>query len=247
MAPLKPNPEATNAGPVPPPGRQAGAVTPPTAQSSGPRVATPVYSLSTTARRIRPLSFLARLDPRLRFLPIGLFWGALAGVLNLYNFALVYDEEPGWVDLSTILPGLFRLVDSPFFLVILGPIPVGCLTATLMGSAMLKLGLSSLEWIVRWVVIGAASCVVGVGASSLAYSLWAFFETQMYSRLDPAEYIGSVLFVWMFLSLLPSMLIAVESTLAALLLGPLSLIARRLILRRRPIAESTSGASQTQL
>ena len=68
-------------------------------------------------------------------------------------------------------------------------------------------------------------------------------------NVSPGFVIGAVLGVVLIggvRTLAVSVLIGIESGAVALVLAPLSLLVRRLILRRTRVAEPAAGASQTQ-
>ena len=180
----------------------------------------------------------ARLDRRLQFLPLGLFWAGVAGGFHTYHLLCVIDYLPA--------DGEPRDIWAPILLMLLmmaGTCPI----AILMGSAMLRRESPWGEWVVNWVITGVVSCAGGVTFFWLAASIWLFsWGPYPASWSGVSDYIlGSMLGVAL-LSFGPVMAVAIASPVAALVSAPLSLLARRLILHRRPIAEPAGGASQPQ-
>ena len=61
-----------------------------------------------------------------------------------------------------------------------------------------------------------------------------------------ADLLGGTLIIGLAFSLVVGTVIGIESAAVALLLAPLSLLGRRLILRRRSVVESAGDSSQSQ-
>ncbi len=104
----------------------------------------------------------ARLDRRLQFLPLGLFWAGVAGGFHTYHLLYVIDYLPA--------DGEPRDIWAPILLMLLmmaGTCPI----AILMGSAMLRRESPWGEWVVNWVITGVVSCAGGVTFFWLAASI----------------------------------------------------------------------------
>lgn len=191
----------------------------------------PGYPLSTTARRHhRPLSF-ARLPRRLQFLPLGLFWGLVAGGLHSYQLLWLGESHPRYhgIDLWAFVVPL-----------IIGAAVI-CPISTLLCSARLKRELTSTHWTLNWVITASASGAAGIAIFWPIIFIWGFLWMAL-----PTGTLGYALLAMLFLSTGLGILIGIELAVVALVLAPLSLLARRLILRRRPVAEPAGGASQPQ-
>ncbi len=224
----------------------------------------PVYSLCTTSRRSRRLLSLARLPRRLKFVPLGLFWAMTAGVVGLLDLFIVFsgdlDEPVKWIDVLLRLPLL--LTDSRTLLMAFGPMACTALVAVFFGSKMLKRELSSRQWIANWIITGSVSCGVGVALFVLVFSfgsvvwmIWIEPPPPLPSKVEyvvvpstVTKVIDSIksLYPTAIITLMIGIVVAIEVAVVALLLAPLSLLARRLILRRRPITVPAGGISRTQ-
>ncbi len=174
----------------------------------------------------------AQLARRLRFLPLGLLWGVVAGGFDSYHILSVASAD-----------------DQVSWLVPIGIIACTCLIATPLGSAMLKRDLSSIRWVVNWMITGVASCGGAIAIFYPALFLWLSLLRPNPSALSSpisfvADVLGGTLFALAF-SLVFGTLIAIESAVVALVLAPFALLGRRLILRRVSAAEPAGGASQT--
>ena len=120
--------------------------------------------------------FFGHLNRRLPFLAFGLFWGAVAGVFHIFNYAVLFSQGRVWqVDWTLIWAGL-----SDWTLV--GPAVGACMIATVLSSAILKRELTGLTWIVNWAITGVVSCVGGVGLF-LYCLLLSSFSRLAYSPL----------------------------------------------------------------
>ncbi len=187
--------------------------------------------MSTTARGShRRLSF-ARLPRRLQFLPLGLFWGLVAGGLNFYQSRWLSESNPRdhGIDLWAFV--VFSIIGAA----------VTCPISTLLCSARLKRELTSTRWTLNWVITASASGAAGIAIFWLIFFVWAILWMP-----PPAGTLGLALLAMLFLPIGLGILIGIELAVVALVLAPLSLLARRLILRRRPISEPAGGTSQTQ-
>ena len=100
-----------------------------------------------------------------------------------------------------------------------------CLIATFLGSTVLSRELSSIHWIGNWVVTGITSCVGGVAIFYIV--LVSLLPTQGSYPLSVEDSI----FVLALISMGPVIEVATGSTVMALLSAPLSLLARRLVVR----------------
>lgn len=183
-----------------------------------------------------------RLDRRLRFIPLGLFWGLVAGGFNTFHGLMADDERSVYyhgVELDELI--------IPMILVMVGTCP----TATLLGSALLKPRLSASSWIVNWVTTGVASSLGGVAIFWLAAAFLGVWTGPPPAALsNPLYIIGSLMIETLAILigfLIFGILIVIESAVVALLLAPLSLLGRWLILRQARVGEPAGGASQTQL
>ena len=139
--------------------------------------------------------------------------------------------------------------DQVNWLVPIGTMASTCLIATPLTSAMLKRELSSISWVVNWVISGVASCAGGVVIFHMTLLFGAALLSFPSALSDPMYFGERVLFaalIGLVFSLMIGVVIAIESGAVALLLAPLALLARRLILRRISPAEPAGGESQTQ-
>ena len=172
-----------------------------------------------------------RLNRRLRFFPLGLLWGLVAGWFHAYQALMLVEPSP-----------YFRGIElEKFVSLLIVVMVVVCPIAALLGSALLKRELAARRWIVNWVITALASSAVGVAILWLILLAWLFLST-------PAA-VEELVLALLALLLFPTgfgILIGIETAVVALLLAPLSLLARRLILRRISTAEPAGGASQTQ-
>ena len=189
---------------------------------------------------------LTRLARRLRFLPLGMFWGVVTAILNVDNFSRIIvagDIEPvNW------------LVDWRSIVIIVGPAIFACLIAALLGSAILKREFSPILWSANWVVIGVASCVGGFVISGLAfsllYSIWGIFQypsessPNLYSALK--FIVGGTIFVWFIACGLLIPPLVVQSLVFASSSLPVALVVRRLMIGAGQVSEPAGGASQAQ-
>ncbi len=199
--------------------------------------------------------YSSELVSRLRFLPLGLLWGITAGSLTTYRYISSRNGLLG--------NGLLRFdvdVSSDWsrieliFVPIIGAVAGSLLIATLLGSALLNRKSSSIRWLVDWVMTGAASCAGGAAVFVLILTvrrilgLLEWMQT-MKSYESPAFLFGAVIGAFIaggVVALVYAVLIAIESAVVALVLAPLSLLVRRLILRRTRVAETVGGASRSQ-
>ncbi len=171
-----------------------------------------------------------QLDRRLRFVPLGLLWGVVAVAFHTQS---VLSPRDGY--------------DQGSWLVPIGTVACTCLIATLLGSAMLKRELSSIRWVVNWVMTGIASCVGGVVIFYLTFLLLAAWQWPYPSSWsDLPLSVAGLLLVLAWISLGPAIQVATGSTVVALLSAPLALLGRWLILRRGPGAEPTGADSHAQ-
>ena len=120
------------------------------------------------------LSSFTRLDRRLQFLPLGLLWGLVASLVHPSGGNA---GSTGWAMMGA-MPGAFVI-------------------ATIVGSAMLKLELTTGRWTVSWVATGIASCVGGVVifflVALLAGHLRAPISALPFSVVAPLTFIYLVL------------------------------------------------------
>ena len=191
--------------------------------------------------------FLNELVRRLRFLPLGLLWGLVAGSLTSYRYIFApngllgfeYDISPNWWRVELI------------FLPIIGAMAGSLLIAVLLGSALLNRKLSSIGWLVGWVITGAASCAGGAAIFELIFILGGLDEylewMPLTSWYEIPFFVFAVVLVGGAHSLAFGVLIGIESTVVALSSAPLALLGRRLILRRGSVAEPAGGGSQARL
>ena len=174
-----------------------------------------------------------QLDRKLQFLPLGLLWGVVAAWFHTHHFLSPWD---GYDQVSWLIP--------------IGTIACTCLIATPLCSVMLNRELSSIRWVVNWMITGVASCVGGVATFYLILILWlSLLRPTQFALSSPISFAENLLFgmlVALGFSLVIGKLIAMESAVVALLLAPLSLLARRLIHRRRSVVESAGDSSQSQ-
>ena len=187
-----------------------------------------------------------RLARRLRFLPLGMFWGVVTAILNVDNFSRIIvagDIEPvNW------------LVDLRSIFVIVCPAIFACLIAALLGSAILRREFSPILWSVNWVVIGVASCVGGVAISVLAspplYIIWQSFqyplESLSISWSDLSLILGGTIFVWFIACGLLIPPLVVQSLVFASSSLPVALVVRRLMIGAGQVSEPAGGESQTK-
>ena len=170
----------------------------------------------------------ARLPRRLRFLPLGVLWSVVAVWVSYLRYALspVGGYEVNWPVLIAI---------------------VACtsLIATFLASVTLRRGLSSIRWTVNWIITGVASCTGAIASLYLAlFFWWALQQPAPSSWSGVPDYVWDSILGLALVSMGPVMMAAIGSSFVALVSAPLSLLARRLILRRRPIAEPAGGAPQ---
>ena len=163
------------------------------------------------------------LNRRLKFVPLGLLWGVVAGWFHTHSILSPWDSY-----------------DQVNWLWPIGTIACTCLIVTFLGSAMLKRELSSVHWIGNWVVTGITSCVGGVAIFYIVFV--SLTPTQGSYPLSVEDSI----FVLALISMGPVIEVATGSTVMALLSAPLSLLARRLVVRRTRVAEPAGGDSQPQ-
>ncbi len=188
------------------------------------------------------------LASRLRFLPLGLLWGLVAGSLTTYQYISFrnglfrFDVSPDWSRVELI------------FVPIIGAVAGSFLIAILLGSALLNRKSSSIRWLVDWVITGAASCAGGAAVFELIVAVrWTvgLLEWLQTAKSYESPFIlfgfalGFVLSGGM-VALVFAVLMGIVSAMVALSLAPLALLGRRLILRRRSVVESTGDASQDQ-
>ena len=177
---------------------------------------------------------ITQVDNRLKFFPLGLLWGFVAGGFHTYHVLSLgsSDDQVNW-------------------LVPIGTIACCSLIALPLGSAMLKRELSTIRWVVNWMITGMASSAGGV---AIFYPIFFFGDALLrptpLALSDPiffvADLLGGSLIIGLAFSLVVGTVIGIESAAVALLLAPLSLLGRRLILRRRSAVESPSGTFQAQ-
>ena len=177
-----------------------------------------------------------QLDRRLQFLPLGLLWGVVAGGFHTYHIANMgsADDQVNW-------------------LVPIGTIACTCPITALLGSAILKRELSSIRWVVNWMITGVASCAGGVAIFHMTGFFLVGLILPFNSTLpSPTYFVTSVLVAMLIglgFALIIGTVIAIESAVVALLLAPLSLLVRRLsrparVTSRRP-SRSSTGRSTT--
>ena len=205
-----------------------------------PTVATLGYSLSTNARRSRrQLSFNA-VGRRLRFLPLGLFWGLVAGGLNAYQVLWLTEPSPLYHGIE---------LEEFVFLSIIGMV-VTCPIATAFCGARLRREHSSTRWTLNWVITAFASSAAAIAIIFLMGSFSAILSLRpdvLFSHpTSDVEAVALAMLVSLFFSAGYGIFVGIECAAVALFLAPLSLLARRLILHRRPIAEPAGDASQPQ-
>ena len=187
---------------------------------------------------------------RLRFLPLGVFWGLVAGSLTTFRYIsspiglLGFDGDAGlnwWKVEQIVVP-------------ILGAVAGSLLIAILLGNALLYRNSSSIRWLVDWVITGAASCAGGAAVFRLIFELRRlakilelFLPTFSYDSPDFLYAVGVIGVLWggMFV-LMSAVLMGIVSAMLALLLAPLALLGRRLILRRTRVAETVGDGTQAQ-
>ena len=194
--------------------------------------------VASKAIRLRgPCQLLfTRLARRLRFLPLGIFWGVVTAILNADNFSQIIiagDIEPvDW------------LVDWRSIVIIVGPAVFACLIATLLGSASLRRDISPIQWSVSWVVIGVSSCGASVATSGLAFSLLYNIWQSYYSLLECSStflsglelIVGGTLIGWVFAFWVLIGKIVVQSLVLASSSLPVALVVRRITLGVGPVA-----------
>ncbi len=187
---------------------------------------------------------------RLRFVPLGLLWGLVAGSISTYLY-ISFRNGPFRFDVDVILD--WSRVE-PIFVPIIGAVAGSFLIATLLGSALLTRKSSSFRWLVDWVITGAGSCAGGAAVFVLilhvrwTVGLVEWLQTE-YSYESPFILFGAGL-----VSILPGVMFAlacavpmgIVSAMVALPLAPIALLGRRLILRRASTAEPAGDASQDQ-
>ncbi len=172
---------------------------------------------------------------RLRFLPLGLLWGLVAGSISTYLYISSRNGLHRFdVDVS---PDWSRV--EPIFVPIIGAVAGSLLIAILSGSALLNRK-SSIRWLVDWVVTGAASCAGGAAVFGLIVSVrWTvgllewMQTTQSYE--SPFILVGFALMGVLsggVAAVAFAVLIGTMSAMLALLLAPLALLGRRLIFRQ---------------
>ena len=172
---------------------------------------------------------------RLRFLPLGLLWGLVAGSISTYLYISSRNGLHRFdVDVS---PDWSRV--EPIFVPIIGAVAGSLLIAILSGSALLNRK-SSIRWLVDWVVTGAASCAGGAAVFGLIVSVrWTvgllewMQTTQSYE--SPFILVGFALMGVLsggVAAVAFAVLIGTVSAMLALLLAPLALLGRRLIFRQ---------------
>ena len=205
----------------------------------------------------RVFSIIARhsneLVSKLRFVPLGLLWGLVAGSLASYRYISSpyrYISSPSGllrfdVDVS---PDWWRL--ELIFVPIMGAVASSLLIALLLGSALLNRKSSSIRWLVDWVITGAASCAGGAAVFELML-VPAWVDGYLEWMPPRTLYaIPIVIFIVVIYggarSLAFGILIGIESAAVAVLLAPLALLGHRLILRRASAAEPAGGASQNR-
>ena len=167
---------------------------------------------------------VAQLHRRLKFAPLGLLWGVVAGWFHTHSILSPWDSYD----------------EVNLLLVVGGTITCTCLIATFLCSTMLSRELSSIHWIGNWVVTGITSCVGGVVIFYVV--LISSLPTQGSHPPSVADFI----FVSALISIGPIMEVATGSAVMALLSAPLSLVARRLIPHRISTAEPAGGAPQAK-
>ena len=184
----------------------------------------------------------ARLSPRLRFLPLGLLWGVVGGGFHTYLFVHVTDGPP-----PQFGPAVIRTLILMTIIMMLGACPI----ASLFGNALLKRDLTTRRWIVNWVITAFASSAAGVVifwpmAFVMAVLMTAHQIPLFYNpSFSIAEGVVVVLLTLVFATTGLGVLVGIGSAAVALLMVPLSLLVRRLILRRRSVVEPAGGASQS--
>ena len=172
---------------------------------------------------------------RLRFLPLGLLWGLVAGSISTYLYISSRNGLHRFdVDVS---PDWSRV--EPIFVPIIGAVAGSLLIASLLGSALLNQK-SSIRWLVDWVITAAASCAGGGAVFGLIVSLrWTvgLLEWLQTTRSYESPFIlfGFALFGVLsggVAAVAFAVLIGTVSAMLALLLAPLALLGRRLIFRQ---------------
>ena len=187
---------------------------------------------------------------RLRFLPLGLLWGLVAGSLTTYQYISFrngllrfdVDVSPDWSREELI------------FVPIIGAVAGSFLIAILLGSALLNRKSSSIRWLVDWVITGAASCAGGAAVFVLTLQVrWTvgLLEWLQTTRSYESPFIlfGVALISVLsggVVALVVAVLMGIGSAMVALLLAPLALLGRRLILRRTRVAETVGDGTQAQ-
>ena len=185
---------------------------------------------------------------RLRFLPVGLLWGLVAGSLMTYQYIsfrnglLRFDVSPDWSRVELI------------FVPIIGAVAGSVLIAILLGSALLNRKSSSIRWLVDWVITAAASCAGGAAVFELIVAVrWTvgLLEWLQTSRSYESPFILFGFALVRVLSggvaaLVFAVLMSIVSAMVALPLAPLALLGRRLILRRTRVAETVGDGTQAQ-
>ncbi len=182
---------------------------------------------------------------RLRFLPLGLLWGLVAGGLTTFRyisfrkglFRFDVEVSPDWSRVELI------------FVPIIGAVAGSFLIAILLGSALLNRKSSSIRWLVDWVITGAASCAGGAAVFVLILQVrWTVELLEwMQARMwyEPGFFVGAVVGTALGRGLF-ALACAVLMGMVVLLLAPLALLGRRLILRRTRVAETVGDGTQAQ-
>ena len=188
----------------------------------------------------RELRSFTRLYRALRFIPLGLLWGLVAGAFHTLHMIAV-DERNFY----------FHGVEfnDVFLVMMLSVIATGPI-ATVLGNTLLKPGLSATTWIGNWVITAVASGVGGVALLCLVIVLWRISMWPPQAVFSDLLTIIIILTLTILAGVVPfiifTILISIELTAVALILAPLSLLIRWLILRRASVAEPAGGASHTQ-
>ena len=116
---------------------------------------------------------ITQVDNRLKFLPLGLLWGFVAGGFHTYHVLSLgsSDDQVNW-------------------LVPIGTIACCSLIALPLGSAMLKRELSTIRWVVNWMITGMASSAGGV---AIFYPIFFFGDALL--RPTPLALSDPIFFV----------------------------------------------------
>ena len=189
---------------------------------------------------------LNELVRRLRFLPLGLLWGLVASSLLICDLA---SRSVGFLIIIPDLNAVWRTVEL-VLVPIIGSLVGSCLTAGVLGTAMLSRDVPSTRWVVNWVKLSSASCAGGASIFILLFLLRALDGhlqwMQVSSWDDWLLYSLTYVVIAVMGSLGFGVVIGFVSAVVALVLAPLSLLGRRLILRHTSAAEPAGGASQAQ-